>query len=33
MTEFTVTVTCPHCGGEFLTEVDIEPSDFASDRD
>jgi|TARA_B110001454_G_scaffold217255_1_gene242158 endogenous inhibitor of DNA gyrase (YacG/DUF329 family) len=33
MSEFTVTVTCPHCGEEYETEVDIEPSDFASDRD
>lgn len=33
MTEFTVTVTCPHCGEEYETDVEIEPSDFESDRD
>ena len=33
MAEFTVTVICPHCEEEFETEVEIDPSDFASDRD
>jgi hypothetical protein len=33
MSEFTVTVTCPHCGEEYETEVEIEPNDFESDRD
>ncbi len=31
MAEFTVTVKCPHCDEEFETEVEKEPSDFASD--
>jgi len=31
--KFNVTSICPHCEEEFETEVEIEPSDFESDRD
>jgi len=31
--EYEVTVICPHCGKEFQTTVEIEPSDFMYDRD